>query len=270
MFEPAGISARGRAELARVMGVGRRFIAPQDLVDSLSIDADAAAKKLSRWAEDGWVRRVRRGLYIPVPVEATNPAAWSEDALLVAAEIWSPCYFTGWTAAHHWSLTEQVFRATVLKTAGRVRSSPVHLLDHEYLVSHVPDDALTWGMKSVWVADTRVRFADPARTVIDILDTPRLGGGIRHGADVAAAFLADHDWRTLIESGDRLGNRAVFKRLGYIVEALGDDRDELVSACQARVSSGISLLDPSGPSAGPRLMRWGLLVNATITQEGAS
>ena len=186
MSEPAGISARGRAELARVMGVDRRFVAPQDLVETLGIDADTAAKKLSRWAEDGWVRRVRRGLYIPVPVDAANPAAWSEDPLLVAAEIWSPCYFTGWTAARHWSLTEQVFRATVLKTTGRVRSSPVHLLDHEYLVSHVPDDALAWGTKSVWIADTRVRFAGPARTVVDCFRYRN-----KVGLDVAMEALRD-------------------------------------------------------------------------------
>ena len=270
MLDPAGISARGRAELTQVMGGGGRFIAPQDLVDTLGIDTDAAAKKLSRWAEDGWVRRVRRGLYIPVPVDAANPAGWSEDPLLVAAEIWSPCYFTGWTAAHHWSLTEQVFRAAVLKTTRRVRSSPVHLLDHEYLVSHVPADALAWGLKSVWLADTRVQFADPARTVIDILDTPAVGGGIRHGADVVASYLAEHDWRALVEYGDRLGNRAVFKRLGYLVEALGDAHPDLVSACQERLSSGISPLDPSGPSGGRRHMRWGLRVNATVIPEGAS
>ncbi len=270
MLAPSGISARGRADLAQVLGGGRRFVAPQDLVETLAVDADTAAKKLARWSEDGWVRRVRRGLYIAVPVDAANPAAWSEDPLLVAAEVWSPCYFTGWTAARYWSLSEQVFRSTVLKTTGRVRSSSVRLLDQEYMVSHIPDDALSWGMKTQWIAETRVRFADPARTVIDILDTPALGGGIRHGAEVLAAFLDEHDWRSLVGYGDRLGNRAVFKRLGYIVEALGVGGDELLAACQARLSSGISPLDPSGPPGGRRVMRWGLRANVTVAREGAS
>ena len=48
-----------------------------------------------------------------------------------------PCYFTGWTAASHWALTDQVFRTTVLKTTARVRASSVRLLDHDYLLSHV-------------------------------------------------------------------------------------------------------------------------------------
>jgi predicted transcriptional regulator of viral defense system len=118
MSPPAGITGRGRAELAAVLASGRRFITPADVSDALRVDPDAAAKRLSRWAREGWVRRVRRGMYIGVPVDATNPAAWSEDALIVAGRIWSPCYFTGWTSAGHWALTDQVFRTTVLKTAG--------------------------------------------------------------------------------------------------------------------------------------------------------
>jgi predicted transcriptional regulator of viral defense system len=106
--------------------------------------------------------------------------------------------------------------------------------------------------------------------VVDILDTPRLGGGIRHGSEVLVAFLDEHDWRRLVEYGDRLGNRAVFKRLGYLVETLGVDRDDLLSACRARVSSGISALDPDGPLGGRRVMRWSLRVNVTIVREGTS
>jgi predicted transcriptional regulator of viral defense system len=270
MLQAAGISGRGRAELAAVLGSGRRFVTPTDVVRALNVDADTAAKKLARWAEDGWVRRVRRGLYIGVPVDAANPSAWSEDALVVAAEVWGPCYFTGWTAAHHWALTEQVFRTTVLKTSERVRAATVNLLDHEYLVGHVESDLLAWGLKTEWQDGVRLRFADPARTVVDILDRPKLGGGIRHGAEVLGAYLDEHDPMLLVAAGDRLGNRAIFKRLGYLVEALGLDQPVLQSACEERVSSGISSLDPDGPSGGRRAMKWGLRVNVTVVQEGAS
>jgi predicted transcriptional regulator of viral defense system len=94
-------------------------------------------------------------MYIGVPVDAANPAAWSEDALIVAAAVWAPCYFTGWTSASHWALTDQVFRTTVLKTTTRVRSSNVSLLDHAYLVAHASESALSWGTKS------RVARRDP-------------------------------------------------------------------------------------------------------------
>jgi predicted transcriptional regulator of viral defense system len=268
MLHAAGISGKGRAELARVFAPGRRFIEPADVATALGVDADTAAQKLARWAADGWVRRVRRGLYIGVPVGATDPSAWAEDALLVASAVWSPCYFTGWTAANHWSLTEQVFRTTVLKTTQRVRRSTQRLLDRDYLLAHVTDDTLTWGLKGEWHDETKLLFADPARAVIDILDAPRLGGGIRHVAEIVGAYLEDHDPDTLIDYGDRLANRAVFKRLGYIVEALGIDSPDLLAACQQRISAGISALDPDGPSGGRRIMRWGLRVNVLVAVEG--
>jgi predicted transcriptional regulator of viral defense system len=270
MSPPAGITGRGRAELAQVLASGRRFITPSDVVDALAVDPDTAAKKLSRWAEDGWVRRARRGLYIGVPVDATNPAAWSEDALLVATAVWSPCYFTGWTAANHWALTDQVFRTTVLKTTRRVRGSTERLLDHDYLVSHVNNAAMEWGVKSEWSGETRLRLADPARTVVDILDAPKLGGGIRHGAEILATYLDEQDPETLIDYGDLLGNRAVFKRLGYMIEALGRDLPDVMEACRERVSAGIAVLDPDGPTGGRRVMRWGLRVNVALGPEEPS
>ena len=186
---PAGISSRGRADLAAVLGRGQRFLNTRDVVTALGIDSQAATRRLSRWAAEGWLRRVRRDLYIPVPVDATNPAAWSEEVLVVATAVWPESYFTGWTSANYWSLSDQLFRTTVVKTAGRVRSSSVRILDHEYLVTHVTPDALAWGVKSEWCDEVRLRIADPARTVIDILDAPRLGGGIRHGAEILSAYL---------------------------------------------------------------------------------
>ena len=263
----AGIGSRGRSELAAVLGSGRRFVRPADVASKLGVDSQAAAKKLARWANEGWLRRARRGLYIPVPVDATDPASWSEDALVVATAVWSPCYFTGWTAANYWSLTEQLFRITVLKTTERVRASAVVLLDHEYRVRHTSDAAMTWGLKTEWQREIRLKFADPARTVIDILDEPGLGGGIRHGAEILAAYLDDQDPALLIECGDRLGNRAVFKRLGYLLEPLERAEPSLVSACRSRLSEGISPLDPDGPANGTRIMRWRLRVNAQVRPE---
>ena len=62
-------------------------------------------------------------------------------------------------------------------TSGGVRAASVRLLDHDYLISSVSERDMEWGLKRQWRSESRLRFADPARTVIDILDSPRLGGG---------------------------------------------------------------------------------------------
>jgi predicted transcriptional regulator of viral defense system len=269
MMSSRGISGAGRAELAAVAS-RRRFISPQDAAAELGVDRHVAARKLAHWAEKGWLRRVRRGLYIAVPVDAEHPEGWSQDALIVAAAVWSPCYFTGWTAASRWGLSEQVFRTTVVKTAQRVRRSRVRLLDSDYLIAHADEWLMRWGLESIWQEEVRLRIADPARTVVDILDAPLIGGGIRHAAEILGAYLDDHDAPRLIEFGDRLGNGAVFKRLGYLVEALGREEPELVAACQERLPAGIALLDPDAARDGPRVPRWGIRANVRVGPESPS
>lgn len=267
---PSGISSRGREELAAVVGRGLRLVRVDDVADALGIDRVQAAKKLARWAHQGWLRRVRRGLYIPVPVDAGQPERWSEDPLVLADAVWPPCYFTGWTAANHWNLTEQVFRTTVVATAGRVRQSDERLLEHDYLLTHVSDFALAWGLRKVWRQERALRMADEARTVVDVLDVPRLGGGIRHVAEILTAYLGDHEPGRLIAYGEHLGNGSVFKRLGYLVSVLAPEQASLLDDCRRLLPTGITLLDPSAPASGPHDSEWRLRLNVRLERGGAS
>ena len=270
MSIPAGISGKSRIELAAALSQASRFLTPLTVASALEIDETAAAKKLSQWLRSGWVRRVRRGLYIGVPVEAQNPSAWSEDALVIATQVWAPCYFSGWTAARHWSLTEQVFRPIVVKTANRVRTSQVKLLDHNYLVSHIDPELLRWGLKSEWVDGVRLSFSDPVRTVIELLNDPTISGGIRHTAEILSTYLDDNDPSLLVTCAERFGNRTVFKRLGYLLEAMHQDFPDVISACHQNISEGYSTLDPGRPKNGRRITRWRLFANASISQEEPS
>ena len=265
----AGISGASRADLVRVVGYGRRFVTVTDVEEALGVERPEAAKRLARWAGQGWLRRVRRDLYIPVPVDALDPASWGADPLVIADAVWDPCYVSGWTAANHWGLTEQSFRTIVIKSAARVRRSRQRLLDTDYLLAHTNHESLEWGMAVEWREERRIRIADPARTVIDILDDPRLGGGIRVVGEVLGAYLDDHDPAQLLTYGDRLGNGTVFKRLGYLGETLGVT-GALLAECESRLPSGVSLLDPALAGTGPRSARWRLRLNATVGGQGPS
>lgn len=85
----------------------------------------------------------------------------------------------------------------------------------------------------------RASRSDPARTLIDMLAMPETGGGIDHVADCLAthARSAAYDRDLLVRYGEQFGNGAVFKRLGFLVEALLRGAD-LASACRARLAQG--------------------------------
>ena len=105
-----------------------------------------------------------------------------------------------------------------------------------------------------------MQVSDVHRTVVDMLDEPRLGGGIRHIFDCLQTYLQAEqaDLSKLTEYADRLGNGAVFKRLGFLLSRLGVD-EEMLDVCRSRLTAGTAQLDPSTPSR--RLVnRWQLWI----------
>lgn len=243
---------------------GRTLVTVDDAVTRLDVAPAEAAKMMARWAEQGWLRRVRRGLYIAVPVDAVRPARWSEDPLVLATAVWDPCYVTGWTAGNHWGLTEQVFHTVVVKTTNRVRRPKQQLLDHKYLVGRVSPERFGWGLRHVWIREKRVAIADEARVIVDVLDDPLIGGGIRHCADMLRAYLVEYGEGDLLRYGDELANGAVFKRLGYLCEHLGLAGGSFLERCEQRLTTGFAVLDTTAGHGGSRSGRWRVVANVHL------
>ena len=60
----------------------------------------------------------------------------------------------------------------------------------------------------------------------------------------------------------RMGNSAIIKRLGYLVETLEMPVDpKTLAKMREEISQGMSVLDPTMPRKGRHTTRWNLLVN---------
>ncbi len=259
-MKPRGLGLRSRERLAALLRKRAGTVTPMEAAEILRVPARKAARLLAAWARNGWLSRVRRGLYVPVPLEAATAEGPLDDPWLVATALFSPCYIGGWSAAEHWALTEQIFRSVCVMTTNRPRNREP-LLKGTQFVLHTVQEAALFGLKTVWRGRARVPVSDPARTVVDMFANPALAGGIRPAADILKAFLRDHEKSVpaLVDYGDRLDNGAVFKRLGFILESERLDYTGLAAACRKRRRSGYVKLDPSIPV--PRLVTaWGLWV----------
>ena len=261
---PAGISAARREQLA---ALARELSGPFTVDEAarvLGLDRERTAKLLADLAAGGWLGHVRRNLYMALPLEAAG-AAWHEDPWLVAAKAFAPCYIGGWSACEHWGLTDQLFRDVAVVSAHRVRERRPVIQETAFHVKVVAAEKL-FGTRAVWRGATRVPVSDPSRTVVDLLDDPAFGGGIRHVAEVVTAYFSGdlRDDAVLLDYCERLGNRAVYKRLGYLVEVLDLAAPAVVVACLERESSGVSPLVPRRPAEGPLLGRWKLRLNARV------
>lgn len=263
MHTAAGISRGSRAFVADLSRALAGPFTPAEAAEATGLPRPRTARLLRHLAEEGWVARLRRGLYVTVPLEAEDPARWTADPWAIAAAAFSPGYVGGWTALHNWALTDQIFNTTVVITTRAVPRRNRTMGEARFELRH-RSEAAVFGIRRVWRDRVPVDVSDRERTLLDCLDDPSLGGGLTHTAEALATYAESPEvsWEKLIDYGDRLGNRTAFKRLGYLAEALELAGEELIGACLERVSAGFGRLDPALPATGPTVSRWGLQINA--------
>lgn len=250
---------QGRSQLVHVLAASGDVIHISDVTKALSISRTEAAKRLARWKEQGWLSRVGAGVYVPASINTLGSERVLDDAWILVPALFAPAYIGGRTAAEHWDLTEQIFKDVVVLTSQAIRQKHLTRQGFDFTLKHLSDEKI-FGTKTVWRHHTKVPVSDVHRTIIDMLDDPALGGGIQQVSDCLNAYLkrTDRSDPKLIEYGERLGNGAVFKRLGFLAERQPDGA-ALAELCRARLTAGNAKLDPALDC--PRLMsKWRLFI----------
>lgn len=231
--------------------------------EALGLGNRSGALRLAAMARKGWLIRLRRGIYLILPIEVASPArAVVEDPWVLAHVLYSPCYIGGWSAAEHWSLTEQIFRPTFVVTSANIRKRTEVVLDTEFRLVRVGRSALE-GATTIWRGSAQVQVSDRERTIVDGANSPEWVGGVRHLADMLVTYREsdEHNVERLSATLAAHGRGAGHKRLGYLAQVLWPEAIQLLKGAQAGRSAGVIKLDPSLRSKGRLDKRWGLWIN---------
>lgn len=220
---------------------------------------------LAYLARKGWLSRIKQGLYATVPIGAANPHEHKENPWIVASRVFAPCYIGGWSAAEYWEFTDQIFNSVVVITARKFKSTCMKIQGTNYIIKCVNEKHFGKA-RSVWFENVKISVSDPLQTIVDILDTPYIGGGIRHVSDVVIAYFNsthrnDDALRKYIEQKH---NKTIYKRLGFLIDTLGISAENLKSFCKQNISTGYSLLDPKAEAQGIFNSKWNLRINVRI------
>lgn len=264
----SGLSRQERLLLDHFQATERVAVSAADVEAAIGVRRPHASRILSRLHRKGWLVRLKRGLYSVVPLGSPTPQASVHDGWAVAMELFSPCMISGWSAAEHWDLTEQIFNAVSVITT-RAQPSRTRRAGGLEFVCRTLGEPRFFGAVELWSGSARIHVADPHRTIIDVLDAPEFGGGARHTLDVAREYWrGPHaDPERVLEYGIRFGRGAVLKRLGFTAETWGNPSDAWLADCRARLSEGVSHLDPGGPKRGRIVSRWRLRINVPVSSE---
>lgn len=235
----------------------------------LNTDYKKTKRLLAYLARKGWLSRIKNGYYLTVPLGVKNPQAWAEDPWITASKIFAPCYIGGFSAAEYWNLTEQIFIDFVVFTSKKINVRKIKIQNTGYVIRVVGKERL-FGMRNEWRGEIRVDVSDPSRTIADILNEPSLGGGIRNAALIVKEYFESEyrDDVLLLDYIRRIGNRTVYKRLGFVVEAMAIKADTVIEECKKNMSKGYSALDPSIKVPGRYIRKWNLTVNSRLGREG--
>ena len=114
----------------------------------------------------------------------------------------------------------------------------------------------------------KVSVSDSTRTILDMLNDPGLGGGIRSATDMFKNYLKSENKNMdmLIDYSMRFGNGAVFKRLGFLLERFSPDEKDIIEKCKSQLTKGNTKLDPK-LGADKLVTRWKLWIPKNWVKE---
>ena len=122
-----------------------------------------------------------------------------------------------------------------------------------------------FGLQLVWKGGNKISVSDPSRTIVDLLDDPSMGGGMRPVSDMFKEYLRSKhpDLKQVYKYALKLKNRTIIKRLGFLLEHFAPEETRTIERCREQLSRGNSQLDPALP--GKRLVtRWRLWVPGVL------
>jgi predicted transcriptional regulator of viral defense system len=124
------------------------------------------------------------------------------------------------------------------------------------------------------VGQGQTTVTDREKTLVDALDHPELCGGIGQVIEMLPAAAQAVNWDRVEEHLKRLGSGAAYKRLGLLVEHLGEkvripDRAGRIERWRSLLTGGYAPLEPRRPMIGPANARWRVRLNVPgVLREG--
>lgn len=258
-----GIGKLYRKRLSQVLSKGVTVLDAQEVSRILEISESEANRMLSRWCKSGWVNRIKRGSYIPQPIGSTIENLSAEEPFVIAQSLYGPGYLGGISAIKHWDFTEQVFELTTFFSTKNIKVTEEIVGGIKYRIKKISAYKV-FGNKTLWFGNTKIVISDPTKTIVDCFDDPSIIGGMSFLSEVFDQYLDSkyYDYALLIGYSDRMKNRTIFKRLGFLMESKNLLTEGQEIELMKKISKGLSLFDPTmKPSK--IISKWNLKIPAS-------
>jgi len=260
------LAPNARRFLAAIAAKEKRVFSIEDAIPYWS-SPHQARKALSRLQRNGWIERLERGLYLIVPLEAGPERRWTEDPLVLAAQMAPEGVIAYWTASHYWGMTEQVPRTTFVQITNRRSRPKISLLGMRFQFVTIVWRKL-FGETRQSGDGMEFKITDREKTIVDACDRPDLSGGILQIAQTLETG-EPLEWEKVDAYLQRMKSGAIYKRLGFLIERLEIElpsKEQMLSQWRAAITEGIADLEPGRGRKGRIESRWRIRVNVDLPE----
>ncbi|MEA2053572.1 MAG: type IV toxin-antitoxin system AbiEi family antitoxin [Candidatus Thermoplasmatota archaeon] len=226
-----------------------------DVVEVLDCSYENAKVIVERLAKKKWIVRIIKGKYLIVPLIAGIKGEYTEHEFIIAS-LFEPCYIAYWTALNYYGFTEQV--PNKIFVAIRKRTNDREILGTKFKFVYISEKKF-FGFNDISISNVSVRISDKEKTIVDCLDKPKYCGGIEEITKAIFFAKEEIDFGKLTNYAIKIGNNAVIKRLGFILDFLGVNSKNLKN----KISDSYSILDPTKVKTGKYDSKWKVLVNVS-------
>ncbi len=249
-----GLGAQGSRLLSKLSAGGAEVFTVREAKMASGFGGGRLRKLLHDLAKNKWVKRVERGKYLILPLEAGLDASYGTHPFVIARKLVSPYYIGFWSALNHHGFTEQPSPKIFIASTKSRKSLRFQGQDFRFV--HLPKKRF-FGITAEFAGNSKFNVSDKEKTAIDCLFLPKYSGGL---VEVAKAFGEELDYGKLCKYALAMNDLSTLKRLGFLLDALGiktPAKEKLLK----KVGGGFCLLDPSGPKGGGKNKKWRVIEN---------
>lgn len=254
-----GLSSVESVLLSSLAEQGQNIFTLRDIMREADASYGYAKVIADRLRKKGWLIQISRGKYLIVPLEAGKRSEYTEHEFVIASHLVTPYYVGYWSALNYHGLTEQIPITVYVATTKRRKERKI--LDTRYQFITLIKRKF-FGYNEEAIAHTQVNISDMEKTLCDCLDHPEYCGGISEASKALWNGKKRISWQKVVDYGVRMGNSAILRRLGFLLELLGVSLPSQVeNKLTENLKKGYVKLDPLEPREGRYSTEWGLVVN---------
>lgn len=234
--------------------------------DAKTIAGKQAVKMLTNLVKKKWVLKLKRGLYINVPLDIGVKGADSFilHNFVIASKLVESYYIGYWSALNHYGFSDQIPSTTFI--AALKAKKGLKIFDTSYLFVQVSESKF-FGTSNIKIDGEKVKISNKNKTIADCLDHPGHGGGIDEIARSIYFSIEEIDIEKIVKYALKMGNLTIIKRFGYILDTCSLIEKYKIIFDKIELSKGYSLFDPLSPKKGYYDKKWLLLINKDIKPE---